>query len=927
LVEWKNDSWAHVAQREVKIQQLYPIKQGRVLLLLPDRLIELNAEDPDSTELKLLRGTNDTQLGTFTGMAQARDRGLWISGANGLAKIPGPVRTADISTQWREYPLPREFDARNLRQPQESRSGIVTCVADCSKTNLSAIVEWNGEKWLSHFFSPPSILRAWRGPDDTLWAITRNSLLQFDENTRELIETGEISARTYYDATTAPDGTFWIATSDGLFHYVQSSWSSPRSARRLAASVYCLAPASDDGSWVIAGTRIHRLTADADQTFELPPVLTQNSQSAKSLVHLADGTLALFTDSTVYRLNATNGQLSVVREAQPNEILNYLGVLKDGQVCFQKLESNATQGEVRLETYDGTAFSPFPYSIPSNIISGEITAMLAARNGDLWLNSDRGLARYTKREWRVISSTDETSPRHAVTMVEHADGTIWCATADKVWEFDGQNWLVVKAGFDHINAMIVARDGSVWIASNNGVRRWFQRAWIENGVDEGLPTPVIRELCEDPQGHIWAGTARGVSLYHPDSDADPPQITIDKLKEPSVAEGGIVTLSFRGRDKWKHTAQERLLYSYRLDERDWSPPTEESTVSFAALPAGKHYFQVRAIDANGNVAIDPAREVFTVEPPWYREVRLVSIGFAGAAAALFFAAIAFNRHRRLLRSYAEVEKKVTERTHELEIANRELLHSQKMNALGTLAAGVAHDFNNILSIIKGSAQIIESNAENPEKIRTRVDRIKTVVEQGSGIVKAMLGFSRDSEDVAGPCDLNSVVHDTITLLGDRFLREVETTADCAGDLPQGIANRDFVQQILINFIFNAAESMSGRKKVVLSTRFLPALPAGMVLQPAAAASGYVAVSVKDFGCGISPANLPRIFEPFFTTKALSTRRGTGLGLSMVYELAKKMEAGLAVESIVDQGSVFILLLPAAPAQSAVAKTPEANPVS
>ena len=86
---------------------------------------------------------------------------------------------------------------------------------------------------------------------------------------------------------------------------------------------------------------------------------------------------------------------------------------------------------------------------------------------------------------------------------------------------------------------------------------------------------------------------------------------------------------------------------------------------------------------------------------------------------------------------------MAERTRELEVASRELFHSQKMNALGTLAAGIAHDFNNILSIIKGSAQIIEDNLENQDKVRTRVDRIKTVVEQGAGIVKAMLGFSRD----------------------------------------------------------------------------------------------------------------------------------------------------------------------------------------
>jgi two-component system cell cycle sensor histidine kinase/response regulator CckA len=112
----------------------------------------------------------------------------------------------------------------------------------------------------------------------------------------------------------------------------------------------------------------------------------------------------------------------------------------------------------------------------------------------------------------------------------------------------------------------------------------------------------------------------------------------------------------------------------------------------------------------------------------------------------------------------------------------------------------------------------------------------------------------------------------------------------------------------LNFIFNAAEAMTVRKEVILSTQKLERLPASLVLAPVPAPA-YVSVSVCDFGCGIPPENLPRIFEPFFTTKALSARRGTGLGLSMVYELAKKMEAGLAVESTVGQGSTFTLILP------------------
>ncbi len=106
--------------------------------------------------------------------------------------------------------------------------------------------------------------------------------------------------------------------------------------------------------------------------------------------------------------------------------------------------------------------------------------------------------------------------------------------------------------------------------------------------------------------------------------------------------------------------------------------------------------------------------------------------------------------------------------------------------------------------------------------------------------------------------------------------------------------------------------MNKPKQIHLSTQRLDKLPLDLALAPGPAGA-YVAVSVQDFGCGISAQNLPRIFEPFFTTKALSARRGTGLGLSMAYELAKKMAAGIAVQSAVDQGSTFTLILPVADA--------------
>jgi signal transduction histidine kinase len=514
--------------------------------------------------------------------------------------------------------------------------------------------------------------------------------------------------------------------------------------------------------------------------------------------------------------------------------------------------------------------------------------------------------------WRSLASTDQPGPKAALAFAKLLDGTILCATPGAIWEFDGKKgWTLLQDGFNHINSLMRSRDGSVWIASNSGLFRFYRGAWLENAADEDLPNGPVRSIYEDERGQIWAGTTHGLRVFNPEADADPPRTLVRRLGGEGLplSEGSTLDLLLEGQDKWKFTSPHRLLYSSQMDGAGWSPFQDATTLSFPSLAAGRHSLQVSAIDSAGNVESVPAQLDFTVTVPWFREPRLWTISILGLAAAAFFAALALNPHRQLVLSHAAVERKVAERTRELEIATGELLHSQKMNALGTLAAGIAHDFNNILSIIKGSAQIIEDNLNAPEKILTRVDRIKTIVQQGAEIVDAMLGFSRGADAVTAPCNVNTVVADTMKLLGDRFLRSVEVKFDRAENLPEILAPREFIQQILLNFIFNAAEAMAGCKEITLATSLADRLPPDIFLAPTPSAS-FVLVSVRDIGSGIAPEIMPRIFEPFFTTKAFSARRGTGLGLSMVYELAKKMGAGLAVQSAVARGSTFTLILPA-----------------
>jgi signal transduction histidine kinase len=888
----------------------YPARQGVVVFLLPDRLLQFNAEDPDSPRTEALLTAAQTRLERFSSMALARDGALWIAGERGLLKFSGPVRNLKPDSEWHDYVPPEPLPIHNLQEPHEEEGGVVTALAEAAGDHQKLLVHFDGQHWTSEAIPVDKARHAWCTVDQTCWAATIDSLCAWKKGGREAVENEENSVRQYYDLAVEPGGAFWLATSDGLLRYAPLTWRRPAPAHQINSLVHGLAGDEAGRLWFVSGTALHVLQNDRHQEYPLPASISNSVPALLTLFPLKNGTLLLQAGDECLQVQPESGAFSPVLPGRPVGTLKPLGLLKDGRLCVQILSSEGPEPHYRLETYDGAKFEPLSMPPRAPSPGASLSTLFAAQNGDLWVSGDHGTACFHDQKWRAFTSTDKSSPESVVGFAELADGKIWCATSDKVWAFDGRSWSAVRVAMDRINAAIGTRDGSLWVAGDSGLHRFFQDAWVENGMDEGLPGGGVRELYEDQRGRIWAGTAHGLSLYHPEADPDPPRTYVQALtgKDKNIPAGGTISLAFNAQDKWKYTPRQRLLFSFRLDGRDWSPFQEERNVSFPDLPAGKHYFQVRAMDRNCNIDPSPARLEFVVVLPWYKESRPVLIAFAGLAVALFFAGLAFNRHRQLLRSYSEVEQKVAQRTRELELANRELLHSQKMNALGTLAAGIAHDFNNILSIIKGSAQIIEDNLDNPQKVSTRVDRIKTVVEQGAGIVKAMLGFSRDSGDQTALCDLNAVLDDTAKLLGDRFLREVQLTLDRAPDLPEVPCSKNLIQQVLLNFIFNAAESMTNCKHIILATRHLNKLPAGLVLAPTPAAL-YAALSVQDFGTGISPDNLPRIFEPFFTTKALSVRRGTGLGLSMVYELAKKMEAGLAVDSVVGQGSTFTLILP------------------
>jgi signal transduction histidine kinase len=291
-----------------------------------------------------------------------------------------------------------------------------------------------------------------------------------------------------------------------------------------------------------------------------------------------------------------------------------------------------------------------------------------------------------------------------------------------------------------------------------------------------------------------------------------------------------------------------------------------------------------------------------------RTALLLLTAAGGVGVVLLCAAFVLRRQRELIRAYLDVDRQMEQRTRQLEMAQAEILHGQKMKALGTLAAGIAHDFNNLLSIIRMANKLTAKQTQSDAEVQDNVRLVEKAVGQGKQLVNSMLGYSREPAGEQGPCSIADVVESAVNLLSKQFLSGLDVKIELDRNLPPVALAKGRLEQILLNLIVNVSEAMKGQGTLRLAVQEISAPPGGWVLPPAQA-SRYVQLLVADTGPGIAPDVLPRIFEPFFTTKNAGTTRGTGLGLSMVYTLAQHEGFGLRVESELGKGTTFRIVIP------------------
>lgn len=267
---------------------------------------------------------------------------------------------------------------------------------------------------------------------------------------------------------------------------------------------------------------------------------------------------------------------------------------------------------------------------------------------------------------------------------------------------------------------------------------------------------------------------------------------------------------------------------------------------------------------------------------------------------------------------------VAEDTTDRKLLEEQFLRAQRLESIGTLASGIAHDLNNVLAPILVSLNVFRAKLTSTED-RDLLDNIEASARRGAEIIRQVLTFARGAEGDRHPIQLRRLLGDLERMVRETFPRSIEVVLDLAEDLRRVSGDTTRIYQVLMNLCLNARDAMPQGGRLTIRAENQALAEADPRRRTEARPGHYVALTVADTGSGITPELLPKVFDPFFTTKEIG--KGTGLGLSTALTIVRSHGGFFHVASELERGSRFTVYLPAeddvarAPGEIAEGTTP------
>ncbi len=620
------------------------------------------------------------------------------------------------------------------------------------------------------------------------------------------------------------------------------------------------------------------------------------------------------------------------------KFLNSAGLIDELAIitAFHQFESNmlvgSSDGDIFYSSEHQATFTQIQITDSSNIDIelGDIRAFVAT-NDELWIasinglfrgklqnNSTEGLLKEPKlvvKKWGVEQGLTNGNI-YNLFIDPYSDNILWLNHPKGISKFNVKERKVYH--FDELigysakqfgsRCGFVSNQGRIYFCGVDGVISFNPQELQE--CDELPPTVILTQLYINNEkiDVNSSATTLALPLNH-------------SLKITLYDEQRNFAFDFAALD---YTNPEKYQYAYMLEGFDdnWVNTTAKRRhANYSNIPAGKYIFKVKASNSNGVWNEQGAQIAIIVLPPWYL-TWWAKLLWTVLVSFILYGILRLRTQQLKLRS-EELEIAVKNRTAELEQAHKTIAAQEKMSSLGTLSAGIAHEINNPTNFVYGSCQNMEADliafkeflsdlagddadeevlAAFEQRFAPLFDHLGIIGEGAQRIKEIVTGlsvFSRSDSDEMELTSIKQCIETTVQLVNTEF-KEVTDFELVFLDEPEVFCFPSKINQVLMNLVVNAAQAI----KHVCSK---PEGYFGKITLTTSIIDNHCLILIADNGMGISTGNIRKIFEPFFTTKNVG--EGTGLGLALSYEIIQQHHGELKVESEIDIGTTFKLILP------------------
>ena len=401
----------------------------------------------------------------------------------------------------------------------------------------------------------------------------------------------------------------------------------------------------------------------------------------------------------------------------------------------------------------------------------------------------------------------------------------------------------------------------------------------------------------------------------------------DYLRKPLNLEVLTSTLDRCFRNLQLQQEKEEALNLLKINEERFRKLIEESVLGImihdgmTPLFLNQSFASIFGYDSKDEMAKLKSLEGLLINSRPERDPWKGNLSPAGAPAANPIELIGLRKDGREIQIEAisqeiEWEGQTVTQTSLLDITHRnqleaQLRQAQKMEAVGQLAGGVAHDINNMLQIIRGYTELAITKLEHQSDANPHLKKVLNAADNASKLTSQLLAFSRQEVLKPKALAVNGLIHKLMDMLHRLLGEDIGLTIRTAEDLPSVMADPGMIQQVLVNLCMNARDAMPNGGSLTIETKLQKVDQAFRERYGWADRPDYVSISVSDSGAGIENEVMARIFEPFFTTKEAA--KGTGLGLSMAYGIIHQHQGAIEAESELGVGSKFTVYLPSSSA--------------